>query len=97
MNKLYNSHAYLKKIRVLTGLVKTLRNLDRVPNALSRPAKNVKKQEAYDKAQATTVTKATLRYWLTAPEYDDTRRSVRPADRIDAVLKDSKPTDSVKY
>ncbi len=69
-----NSPSYLKKIRLLTNLTKTLRSLAYVPNAPARPAKDPKKQEAHDKTWASRPTKADVRYWLTSPEFDDSRR-----------------------
>ncbi len=93
-----HSHSYLKKIRVLTSLVKTLRGIYHIPNAPSRPAKDEAKQRAYDKMWATQPTKAVLHEVLSAPVWEETRRfGARPVDRIDAALKDVMPKSSVKY
>ncbi len=92
-----HSSSYLKKIRVLTSLVKTLRGIYRIPNAPSRPA-DPAKQKAHDLRWNSTPTKATLHEVLAAPVFEENRRfGARPADRIDAALKDLKPKDSLKY
>ncbi len=93
-----HSSSYLKKIKVLTTLVKTLRGIYRIPNAPSRPARNEAKQRAHDLRWNSTPTKATLHEAIAAPVFEENRRfGARPADRIDAALKDASPKSSVKY
>lgn len=69
-----HSSSYLKKVRILTSLIKTLRGIYRIPNAPNRPARDPKKQAAHDKAWAVTPTKRLIHEALSAPEFDETRR-----------------------
>lgn len=91
-----SSPHYRQRAKRLVAMIKELRGIARVPNPDQRP-KDPKKHHAFDEADSTRVDKGTLHYWLAPYAVEESRRNMSPGERLDAVLKDTPPTDSVKY
>lgn len=86
---------YRKQIKRLTVAVKALRDLDRIPNAPARPAKDGKKQEAHDAKWNVLPDRATIHFWCQPYTLDESRRAAR-ANSVDSG-KETRLTDSVRY
>lgn len=74
------SYTHIKRVKNLTEAVKALYpTLNRIPrevvrNKCSDHNENTKRQAAFDKANATRLTKSTINYFLNAATFEESRR-----------------------
>lgn len=94
--KRVTSRIYRSKVKTFVEAIKGLRGLKRIPNAGQRP-KDPKKQDAFDKAFAVTMDKATVHALLESAEYEETRRMRSPSERLVDSAKSAMPKDSLRY
>lgn len=94
-NKNISSESYRKRVKRFTQLVKNLREVQYIFGAKNRPARDVEKQKAYDKAYSNTLDKSVIHFFLDEYAFEDTRRVARASN--DKVDDNTLPADSIKY
>jgi hypothetical protein len=97
-SKRFESPNYRRRVKQMTEMVKTLRDLKRIPYRAQRPAKDLKKQEKFDRTDKFRADKEAIHFFMEPYAFEETRTArVTASEKIDEVLDNKNPKTSIKY